>query len=53
MDVRFGTWNIRSLYRSGSMKTVQAVQQYKLNVVPVKDVVWDRGGVSQQTYILF
>jgi hypothetical protein len=22
MDIRFGTWNVRSLYRSGSLKTV-------------------------------
>jgi hypothetical protein len=22
MDMRFGTWNVRSLYRSGSLKTV-------------------------------
>jgi hypothetical protein len=22
MDLRFGTWNVRSLYRSGSLKTV-------------------------------
>jgi hypothetical protein len=23
MDMRFGIWNVRSLYRSGSMKTVE------------------------------
>jgi hypothetical protein len=31
MDMRFGTWNIRSLYRSGSLKTVaRELGMYKL-----------------------
>jgi hypothetical protein len=25
MDMRFGTWNVRSLYKSGSLKTVERV----------------------------
>jgi hypothetical protein len=24
MDMRFGTWNVRSLYRAGSMKAVES-----------------------------
>jgi hypothetical protein len=33
-DVRFGTWNIRRLYRSGSLKTVaRDLGKYKLDLV--------------------
>jgi hypothetical protein len=28
MDMRFGTWNVRSLYRSGSLKTVARAEDY-------------------------
>jgi hypothetical protein len=32
MDMRFGKWNVRSLYRSGSLKTVSGeLAQYKLD----------------------
>jgi hypothetical protein len=32
MNVRFGTWNVRSLYRSGSFKTVaRELGKYKLD----------------------
>jgi hypothetical protein len=31
MDMRFGTWNVRSLYRPGSLKTVSGeLAKYKL-----------------------
>jgi hypothetical protein len=34
MDKRFGTWNVRSLYRSGSLKTVaRELGKYKLDLV--------------------
>jgi hypothetical protein len=34
MDMRFGTWNIRSLYRAGSLVTVsKALSKYKLDLV--------------------
>ena len=40
-----GTWNIRSLYRAGSL-TVAAreLARYKLDVVGVQEVRWDKGG---------
>jgi len=32
MDMRFGTWNVRSLYRAGSLKTVASeLARYKLD----------------------
>jgi hypothetical protein len=39
MDVRFGTWNVRSLYRAGSLKAVaEEISKYKLDLVGVQDV---------------
>jgi hypothetical protein len=33
MDMRFGTWNVRSLYRLGSLKTVaRELGKYKLDM---------------------
>jgi hypothetical protein len=31
MDMRFGMWNVRSLYRSGSLKTVSGLQNEELH----------------------
>jgi exonuclease III len=43
--MRFGTWNIRSLYRSGSLMTVaRELARYKLYLVGVQEVRWDKGG---------
>jgi hypothetical protein len=53
MDMRFGTWNVRSLYRSGSLKTVSGeLAKYKLYLVRVQEVRWDKGGTEQQAIIL-
>jgi hypothetical protein len=36
MDMRFGTWNVRSLYRAGSLRTVaEEVSKYKLDLLGV------------------
>jgi len=44
--MRFGTWNIRSLYRSGSPITVAAreLARYELDLLGVQEVRWDKGG---------
>jgi exonuclease III len=48
MDMRFGTWNVRSLYRSGSLKTVaKELRKYKLDLVGVQEVRWDKGGTER------
>jgi len=40
-----GTWNVRSLYRAGSLKAaVRELVRYKLDVVGVQEVRWDKGG---------
>jgi exonuclease III len=47
MDMRFGTWNVRTLYRSGSLKTVaRELGKYKLHLVGVQEVRWDKGGTE-------
>jgi exonuclease III len=39
MDMRFGTWNVRSMYRAGSLRTVaEEVSKYKLDLVGVQEV---------------
>jgi hypothetical protein len=48
MDMRFGTWNVRRLYRSGSLKTVaRELGKYKLDLVDVQVVRWDKGGTER------
>jgi hypothetical protein len=37
MDMRFGSWNVRSLYGTGSLKTVTSeLAKYKLEQVAVE-----------------
>jgi exonuclease III len=44
--MRFGTWNVRSLYRAGSLMAAAAreLDRYKLDLVGVQEVRWDKGG---------
>jgi hypothetical protein len=43
-DIRFGTWNVRSLYRSGSPTTgAKELARDKLHLVGVQEVRWDKG----------
>jgi exonuclease III len=38
-DMRYGTWNVRSLYGSSSLKTApKELARYKLDVVGVQEV---------------
>jgi hypothetical protein len=42
MDMKFGTWNVRSLYRAGSLTAaVREFARYKLDLVGMKEVRWD------------
>jgi exonuclease III len=54
-DMRFGTWNIRSLYRIGSLKTVgRELGKYKLDLVGVQEVRWEKGGTERaEDYTFF
>ena len=43
-DMRFGTWNVRSLYWAGSLTAAATVlARYKLDLVGVQEVRWDKG----------
>jgi hypothetical protein len=45
--MRFGTWNVRSLYRAGSLKTdSRELARYKLDLVGVQEVRWEGGGTE-------
>jgi hypothetical protein len=45
MDMRFGTWNVRSMYRSGSLRALaEEISKYKSELVGVWEVRWEGGG---------
>jgi hypothetical protein len=48
-------WYMGCLYRSGSLRTVtRELAGYKLGLVGIKEVRWDKGGTIQAgNYILF
>jgi exonuclease III len=42
---RFATWNVKRMYRAGSLRTVaEEVLKYKLDLVGIQEVRWDGGG---------
>jgi hypothetical protein len=46
MDMRFGTCNVRSMYRAGLLRVLaEEISKYKLHLVGVQ-VRWDRGGTE-------
>jgi hypothetical protein len=48
MGMRFGTWNVRSLYKIGSLKTVaRELGKYKLDLVGAQEVRWEKGGTER------
>jgi hypothetical protein len=51
----FGTWNVRNLYRSGSLTTVaRELAKYKLDFVGVQKIRWDnKGTVRAREYTFF
>jgi exonuclease III len=52
MDIRFVTWNVRSLYRTGSLKTVaRKLGKYKLDLVGVQEVRWEKEALKGQRII--
>jgi hypothetical protein len=47
MDMRFGTWNVSSMYRTGSLRAgAEEISKYKLDLVGAQEVRWDRGGTE-------
>jgi len=44
--MRFCTWNVQSLYRAGSLTAAaRELARYKLDLVGVQEVRWDKGGM--------
>jgi exonuclease III len=47
MDMRFGTWNVRSMYLAGSIRAVvEEISKYKIDLVGVQEVRWNGGGTE-------
>jgi hypothetical protein len=47
MDMRFGMWNVSSLYRAGSLMTVsRELARHKLDLVGVQEVRWEGCGTE-------
>jgi len=49
MDVKFGTWNVMSLYRAGSFTAADRdLTRYKSDLVGVQVVRWDKRGTVRE-----
>jgi hypothetical protein len=45
--MRFGTWNVRNLYRAGFLMTVsRELSRYRLDVVGALEVTWEGSGTA-------
>jgi hypothetical protein len=55
IDVRFGTWSVRGLYRAGSLMTdSRELSRYRLDLMEVQEVRWeDSGAAPAGEYIFF
>ena len=52
--MRFGTWNVRSWNRSGSITTTaRKLKRYNLYLVGVKEVRWDKRGHAKSMRLYF
>jgi exonuclease III len=52
--MRFGTWNVRSLYRAVSLNTVaRELGKYKVDLVGVQDVRREREGTEKAEDYMF
>jgi exonuclease III len=47
-DMRFGTWNVRTLYRVGEIKSVVGeLEKYELDLVGIQEVRWEGEGYQR------
>jgi exonuclease III len=53
--MRFGIFNVRSLHRTGALKTVaRELGKYKLDLVGVQEVRWEKSGTERaEDYTFF
>jgi hypothetical protein len=48
MDMRFGIWNVRSMYRAGSLRVVgEEISKYNLDLFGIQEVRWDGGDTER------
>lgn len=49
-DLTIGTWNVRFLYRPGTLTTtISCLEQYKLDITAIQEVRWeDSGSITSQ-----
>ena len=53
-DFFLGTWNVRSLYIAGSLAAAaRELARYKLDLVGVQEVRWDKGGTVRAGDYIF
>ena len=53
-DILLGTWNVRSLYRVGSLTAAaRELARYKLDLVGVQEVRWDKEGTVRAEDVIF
>jgi hypothetical protein len=49
MDKRIPTWNVRTMYRTGSLRTVaERITEYMLDSTGRQEVRWDRGDTQPE-----
>ena len=55
MDMRFGTWKVRSLYRAGALDLVtRKIDKCRMDLVGVQKVRWEGSGILESgNYTLF
>ncbi|KAF0757632.1 Uncharacterized protein FWK35_00030247, partial [Aphis craccivora] len=48
LETRFGTWNIRTLYKAGVLKNiVEEIEKYKVPIVAIQEIRWLGNGNVQ------
>jgi exonuclease III len=54
-DITIGTWNVRSLYRTGALTTtISCLERYKLDITAIQEVRWeDSGSITSQRMTMF
>jgi len=54
MDMRFGTWNVRTRYRAGSLRAAaKELARNKLDLVGAQEVRWEKGGTVRAENLNF
>ena len=52
--MRFGTWNVRSLYKAGSLTAAtREFARYRLDLGGVQEARWDKGDALRAGYYNF